>query len=234
MRFYASLIVVSACLYSCADTSTVPDPKGTGTVYTMSDYTIRPTVGSSITLGFTTINITEAGDTSRIVGSEYRYTVINPSFPYPVGKTSIAVQRETLTNGLVRLTDTVYHMVDNQQFMVYERLSDTIGRRRLKAPLEVGTVFFLRDVLGSVESNKYTIMDLASNVVTPIRTFSSCIHVRMSTSTAYENGTRYFSDEQWLAPSHSIVRQLQTTRDQPDVGNPSITYLEFILVARSW
>lgn len=168
------------------------------------------------------------------VGSDYRYTVVDTAFLLRDSLRCIAVKRETITNGDVRLTDTAYQWVGPQDLIMYERLTDTNGRRRLAKPLSPGTRFILRDNLGQVENNIYVIQTMKADVVTTSGTLRSCAHVRMASSTDAPEGTTSFSDEVWLAPNLGVVKQVQT-RTFTATGSAlfSTTILEFILIARN-
>ncbi len=219
---------------SCTSDSPLPVPPGKGAfVPTLSAYRLGPRVGASTTLRFTTTDISEDEETTTI-GSDYRFTVVDTAFRMPSGKVCYAVKRETITNGDVRLTDTTYHWVGERDLITYERLTDTIGRRRLATPLLPGTRFILRDNLGDVESNTYVLRTLADTVRTPVTSFLNCAHVRMLSTTADNVSTTQFADEVWLAPGFGIVRQVQTRIvTSKSTGKASATILEFLLIARS-
>ncbi|MBK7032930.1 MAG: hypothetical protein KA339_10495 [Candidatus Kapabacteria bacterium] len=203
-------------------------------MYGLADYTLEKRLGCSVTLRFTTRDISSSGDTVVTVGSDYRYTVVDTAFLLRDSLRCIAVKRETITNGEVRLTDTTYQWVGPRDLIMYERLADTIGRRRLAEPLSPGTRLILRENLGSVESNTYVIQTMKADVVTTTGTLRSCAHVRMASSTDAPEGTTSFSDEVWLAPNLGVVKQLQTrTFKATDSTSAPTTILEFILIARS-
>lgn len=203
-------------------------------MYGLSDFVLEKRIGCSVTLRFTSRDISVSGDTTTIVGSDYRYTVVDTSFILRDSLSCIAVKRETITNGIVRLTDTAYQWIGQTELIMFERLTDTIGRRRLALPLSPGTRFILRDNLGNVENNTYVIQSMRAEVVTNVATLRSCAHVRMTSSTSAAEGTTTFWDEVWLAPKHGIVRQTQTRRFTATGSAVSAsTILEFILIARS-
>lgn len=203
-------------------------------MYSLTDYALEKRIGCSVTLRFTTRDISSSGDTVVTVGSDYRYTVVDTAFLLRDSLRCIAVKRETITNGVVRLTDTTYQWVGPRDLIMYERLTDTIGRRRLATPLSPGTRFILRENLGMVESNTYVIQTLKAEVVTTTGTLRSCAHVRMASSTDAPEGRTTFSDEVWLSPKLGVVKQVQTrTFTAMGTSLVSTTILEFILIARS-
>lgn len=223
-------------LASACSNDAAPDPSGPSTplVRTVADYTFRKMVGSSVTLSYRTLNIDSPGDTVTTPGSTYRYTIVDTDFVRPDGKRCIAVRRETMDDGVVRLTDTTFQWTDGRELITFERLLDSIGRRRLTEPLKIGTTFLLRSNLGNIESNRYSIVGVDVPVVTALGTMKA-IHVRMSTSTTDATGTATFTDEQWLVPQMHIVLQRQGRVFRPaDGSTPTESIFEFNLVSRSW
>lgn len=229
------VIIIALLTAACASESPLPTPPGGDETFTLADYTIRPRVGSSTTLRYYSRDVSPNGDTSTVTLSDYRYTVVDTAFALRPGVTCLAVRRETITNGTVASMDTTYHWAGPLELITYERPTDTVGRRRLKRPLEPGTRFILRDNLGPVENNTYVIVSMRDTVVTPVTTFANCAHVRMRTSTTDAQGTSVFADEVWLAPFHGIVRQVQTRTYTPAGSTAPVTttILEFLLTARS-
>jgi hypothetical protein len=200
----------------------------------LRDYTLERRVGCSLTLRFITRNIGVDGDTGEIVGSDYRYTVVDTAFDLRGSRSCLAVQRETITNGETRLTDTTFVCVSPSEVINFERLTDTIGRRRLVSPVEVGITFVLRDNLGAVENNTYRIQDVSADVTTRVGTLSRCVYVKMASSVISDEGTTFFTDEVWLAPRLGIVKQWQTRwLVNPDGKRSATTILEFIAISHS-
>lgn len=230
-----SLLVSLAVLAGCSTVST-PDPVGPTPTVTryVRDFTFRKIVGSSVTLDYRTLNIKADGDTTVTPGSTYRYTIVDTAFVRPDGKRCIAVQRETMDDGVVRLTDTTFQWTDDRELITFERLLDSIGRRRLVEPVRVGTTFLLRSNLGSVETNRYSIVGVDVPVQTVLGKMSA-VHVRMSSSTTDAVGTSTFTDEQWLVPDMHIVLQRQRRVFRPTDGStPTESIFEFTLTTRSW
>jgi hypothetical protein len=119
------------------------------------------------------------------------------------------VQRET-TQGGVTIVDTTYHWADASELITFERATDTVGRRRLAAPLAPGTTFPRRTREGTEPTNIYTIVTCVDTVATPVRLFVSCVRIRMQATTSTETQQTQITDELWLAPGFGIVRQRQT------------------------
>lgn len=236
--------VISAALLSClvaascssSSTNPVPDSPSDRNWNVRSFLFLRQP-GSSYTLQYRTVNITATGEQTTTMGSAYRYTVLDTAFVRSTdGRRCVMVLRETMTStgGSVLQTDTTYQFADASQLVVYERMSDTAGRRRLAEPLRTGTTFLYRDYLGSVESNIYHIISLDSTVSTVTGNLPA-VHVRMSTSTSDSTGRTVFQDEQLFSPSIGVIVQRQTRRFTPaDGGASTTTVLEFYLVQRSW
>lgn len=219
-------------LGACAGTPVLPDPTGTPTnVRRIPDYLLAPRVGTSTTLRYITRDVNVNGDTSTVVYADYRYTVVDTAFPFATDKVARAVQRETMKDAATTI-DTTYHWANNDELITYERLTDNIGRRRLAAPLAPGTTFLLRTPAGNDPANTYRIMSCVDTVVTAARTFTSCVHVRMESSTETSGDVTVFSDDVWLAPGVGIIRQLQTrtTTDRTTLQRV-VSLLEFSLVA---
>lgn len=231
-----ALIATTAALLlgACASTPVLPDPTGTPSdVRRIPDYLLAPRIGTSTTLRYTTRDVSVTNDTTTVVYADYRYTVVDTAFAFTSDKRARAVQRETIRGGVVT-TDTTYHWANNDELITYERLSDAIGRRRLAAPLAPGTTFLLRTPAGKEPANTYRIMSCVDTVITPLRMFTSCVHVRMQSSTETSTDVTVFSDDVWLAPDLGIVRQLQTriTTDRM-TQQRVVSLLEFSLVAFS-
>ncbi|MBU3741119.1 MAG: hypothetical protein FGM24_02420 [Candidatus Kapabacteria bacterium] len=230
-----SLILMALLTGSCAKNS-IADPTGdTPTVVRkVTDYTFRKVVGSQMTLQFRTISFSDGGDTTTVVGSAYRYTVVDTGFMRTDGRRCLAIQRETITDGDVRFVDTTHQYTDGSQLITFERMTDTVDRRRLVEPVRVGTWFLYRDTFGNVESNRYSIVGVDVPIKTPLGTYQA-VHVRMATQTPDSTGTRTFLDEQWLVPGMHIVLQRQTSQFVPINGGATSTSIsEFFVVERSW
>lgn len=230
----ACCVSLSIILTGCSSTPVLPDPTGTPTnVRRISDYLLAPLVGMSTTLRYTTRDISVNDDTTTVVYADYRYTVVDTAFAFTLDKRARAVQRETIKGDGVTV-DTTYHWANTDELITYERLSDAIGRRRLAAPLAPGTTFLLRTSAGNEPANTYRIMSCVDTVITPVRTFTSCVHVRMQSSTETSGDVTVFSDDVWLSPGVGIVRQLQTriTTDRT-TQQRVVSLLEFSLVALS-
>lgn len=227
IRCLAIGLLVTACSSTVSEPS-IPSNKNRA----VRDFLFLRSPGSYYTLEYSTTNIAASGEYTVTRGSSYRYTVLDTAFVRSTdGRRCIAVQRETITNRNVFHTDTTYQFADSSQLIVYERMSDTVGRRRLAGPLRAGTTFLYRDNLGSIESNIYHIVSLDSVVNGTM----SAIHVRMATSTPDSRGNTLFQDEQFFSPSIGVILQRQTRRFIPADGSPpTTTILEFYPVQRSW
>lgn len=224
-------VAVSLLIAACSDTVSEPGlPSNRNRA--VRDFLFLRSPGSSYTLEYSTTTIAPNGEYTVTRGSSYRYTVLDTAFVRSTdGRRCVAVQRETIIKGNVLNTDTAYQFADTSQLVVYERMSDVIGRRRLAGPLRSGTTFLYRDNLGSVESNIYHIVSLDSVVNGTM----PAIHVRMATSTPEERGLVLFQDEQFLSPSIGVILQRQTRRFMPNDGSPpTTTIIEFYPVQRSW
>lgn len=233
-----SALVICLVAAACSSTSTDPGPNPpSGKTWKVRDFLFLRQPGSSYTLQYRTINIAANGERTTTSGSAYRYTVMDTALVRSTdGRRCVMVRRETMTStdGAVLQTDTTYQYADASQLVVYERMSDTVGRRRLAEPLRAGTTFLYRDYLGSVESNIYHIISLDSTVNTVTGDLPA-VHVRMSTSTSDSTGRTVFQDEQLFSPSIGVIVQRQTRRFTPaDGGASTTTILEFYLVQRSW
>lgn len=224
-------VAISLLITACSGTVSEPSiPSNKGRV--VRDFLFLRSPGSYYTLEYSTTNIAANGEYTVTRGSSYRYTVLDTAFVRSTdGRRCVAVRRETITKGNVMHTDTSYQFADTSQLIVYERMSDTIGRRRLAGPLRAGTAFLYRDNLGGIESNIYHIVSLDSVVNGTM----PAIHVRMATSTPEPRGTTLFQDEQFFSPSIGVILQRQTRRFIPADGSPpTTTILEFYPVQRSW
>lgn len=231
----AMLAVVAAMAWGCAGES-IPDPTGVTptTVRRVTDFTFRRVVGSAVTLQFRTLSFTEGGDTSVVLGSTYRYTVVDTAFVRTDGRRCLAIQRETIDNGVVRFTDTTHQFADNTELITFERMTDSVGRRRLSEPVRPGTTFWYRNTFGNAESNRYAIVGVDVPVQTALGRMLAT-HVRMFSQTVDDAGVRTFSDEQWLVPEVHIVLQRQVSTYIRNDGSPTATSIsEFFLVERSW
>lgn len=203
-------IVTALLLGACAGTPELQDPTGPSiTAYRIPDYLLAARIGVSTTLVYSTTDITSSGDTSVTPYATYRFTVIDTAVSIAPQKKAIAVQRET-TQGGVTIVDTTYHWADATELITFERLIDTVGRRRLAAPLAPGTTFPRRTREGTEPSNMYTIVTCVDTVATPVRVFTSCVQIRMQTTVDTESQRTLLTDELWLAPGFGIVRQRQT------------------------
>lgn len=217
VRYFTPMIrsAVIACfmallLGGCAATPVLPDPTGSGgRTYRIPDYLLAARIGVSTTLVYSTTDITSSGDTLVTPDATYRFTVIDTAVSIAPQKKAIAVQRET-TQGGVTIVDTTFHWADATELITFERLIDTVGRRRLAAPLAPGTTFPRRTREGTEPSNMYTIVTCVDTVVTPVRVFTSCVQIRMQTTVDTESQRTLVTDELWLAPGFGIVRQRQT------------------------
>jgi hypothetical protein len=230
-----AILGLAASLLGCAGDAT-PNPTGVTptTVRRVTDYTFRRVIGSSVTLQFRTLSFTEGSDTSVVQGSSYRYTVVDTAFVRTDGRRCLAIQRETIDNGVVRFTDTTHQFADSLELITFERMSDSVGRRRLQSPVRPGTSFWYRSTFGNVESNRYAIVGVDVPVQTSLGELSAT-HVRMFSTSLIDNGTRSFSDEQWLVPGMHIVLQRQTNRFDPSDGSAATTSVsEFVIVERNW
>jgi hypothetical protein len=234
-----SNVIAALCIVmlaaSCAKDG-IADPTGEPpkVIRKITDYTFRRVPGSSMTLQFRTLSFLEGGDTSIVTGSSYRYTVVDTAFMRTDGKRCIAIQRETITDGEIRFTDTTHQYTDGSELVNFERMTDSIGRRRLAEPLRVGSWFLYRNPFGNVESNRYVIVGVDVPVETPLGIMQA-VHVRMASQTPDPVGTRQFMDEQWLVPGMHIVLQRQTNRYVLNDGSPTSTSIsEFIITERSW
>lgn len=230
-----SLVLAAMLVGSCAKNG-IADPTGeTPTVVRkVADYTFRKVIGTQMTLQFRTISFSDTGDTTIVLGSKYRYTVVDTALLRTDGKRCLAIQRETITDGEVRFTDTTQQFTDGAQLITFERMTDTVGRRRLVEPVRVGTWFLYRDTFGNAESNRYSIVGVDVPVTTPLGTYQA-VHVRMASQTPDPVGTRKFTDEQWLVPGMHIVLQRQTNQYVLANGGATTTSIsEFVMVERNW
>lgn len=188
----------------------LPDPTGTPVAnLRIPDYLFASRVGRSTTLNFRTVEISESGDTTIIPFATYRFTVIDTAAALPSNRTARAILRET-TQGGVTILDTTYHWANDAELITFERFSDTVGRRRLAAPLAPGTTFLRRSREGTELSNVYRIITCVDTISTPVRTFTSCVQIRMQSTSTTETQSTLTTDELWLAPGFGIVQQRQT------------------------
>jgi hypothetical protein len=188
----------------------LPDPTGApASELRIADYLFAPRVGRSTTLIFRTVEISDSGDTAIIPFATYRFTVIDTAASIFSNRSARAVRRET-TQGGVTIIDTTYHWADNTELITFERLTDTVGRRRLSAPLAPGTTFLRRSREGTELSNVYRIITCVDTIRSPVRTFVSCVLIRMQTTSDTETQLTQTTDELWLAPGFGIVQQRQT------------------------
>lgn len=200
---------IALLLGGCAGTPVLPDPTGKpNATLKIPDYLLAARIGVSTTLVYTTVDVSESGDTTTLPFATYRFTVIDTAAAIFSGRSARAVQRET-TQGGVTIIDTTYHWADASELITFERLADTVGRRRLAAPLVPGTIFPRRTREGTEPSNMYRIVTCVDTVVTPVRTFVSCVHIRMQTTSATETQRTQITDDLWLAPGSGIIRQRQ-------------------------
>jgi len=239
VRYFVSMLrialiatVTALLLGACAGTPVLPDPSGPSvTTYRIPDYLLAARIGTSTTLVYTTTDITPSGDTSITPYATYRFTVIDTAVSIAPQKKALAVQRET-TQGGVTIVDTTYHWADASELITFERATDTVGRRRLAAPLAPGTTFPRRTREGTEPTNIYTIVTCVDTVATPVRVFVSCVLIRMQATTSTETQRTQTTDELWLAPGFGIVRQRQTRVVTTTATNQRATsILESSLVA---
>lgn len=222
----AIVMVAGGCSSDPVLPSLTPPPPSTS----VADYRFLRKLGSSYTLEYRTIRTTAAGD-STVVGKRYRYTVIDTAAAIPGGKTAIAVLRETIErSGDVTETDTVFQWSNGQQLVIYEHRNDTVGRRRLAAPVTRGTTFILNDRNGTTDANTYRIVNTDTTLTTPVGQFRA-ISVRMESVTDLGNERTWFSDQQWLVPGVGILYQRQTARRVPQTSDAvAEEHYDFVLV----